>query len=176
MATKLTPSHSNSKGRHIWSTVNIISNDYKSSNNDQQQYYTPTIKYPLVTTSFTDEIIDTQHKIIHPIVIFVMGYSLWWPKELRYGLHHHCSLKLQRYGLEQLLSKIAAIHKVVNQNEYEYLFANMIESYQIASGITAPIQENPYWKVDYVNSVWTARLIKELEEYSIHIKIENFFI
>ena len=46
MATKLTPSHSNSKGRHIWSTVNIISNDYKSSNNDQQQYYTPNDKVP----------------------------------------------------------------------------------------------------------------------------------
>ena len=113
----------------------------------------PTIKYPLATTSFHDEIIDTQHKIIHPTVISVMGYSLRWPKELRYGLHHHCSLKLQRYGLEQLLSKIDAIHKVVNQNEYEYLFTNMIESYQIASGITSPIQENPYWKVDYVNSV-----------------------
>ena len=51
----------------------------------------------------------------------------------------------------------------------------MIDSYQIASGITTPILENPEWKVDYINSVWTAHLIKESQEYNIQIKIENLF-
>jgi len=62
-------------------------------------------------------------------------------------------LKLQHFKLEQLLAKITAIHKVVNQNEYKYFFTNVIDLYQIASGITIPILENPEWKVDYVNSV-----------------------
>ena len=89
----------------------------------------PTIKYPLATTFFTNDMIDTLHKIIHPTVISRMGYSSRWPIELRYGLHYHCSLKLQHYGLEQLLSKITAIRKVVNQSEFKYLFMNMIDLY-----------------------------------------------
>ena len=36
----------------------------------------PTIKYPLATTLFTDEIIDSLLKVIHPTVISGMGYSL----------------------------------------------------------------------------------------------------
>ena len=127
----------------------------------------PTIKYPLATTSFTDKIIDKLYKIIHLTVISGMGYSSRWPKELRYELHHHYSLKLQQYGLKKLLSKIVVIHKVANQN--------MIDSYQIASGITTPILEIQEWKVDYVNSVWTVHLIKELKEYNIQIKIEILF-
>ena len=112
----------------------------------------PTIKYSLATTSFTDKIIDKLYKIIHLTVISGMGYSSRWPKELRYELHHHYSLKLQQYGLKKLLSKIVVIHKVANQN--------MIDSYQIASGITTAILEIQEWKVDYVNIVWTVHLIK----------------
>ena len=51
----------------------------------------------------------------------------------------------------------------------------MIDSYQIASGVTTPIIENLDWKVDYINSVWISHLIKELQEYNIQIKIENLF-
>ena len=121
----------------------------------------PIIKYPLATTYFTDDMIDTLHKSIHLTVVSEMGYSSSWPKVLRYGLHYHWSLKLQHYGLEQLLSKIATIRKVVNQNECKYLFMYMIDSYHIASGITTPILENLEWKIDYVNSVWIVHLIKE---------------
>ena len=59
-----------------------------------------TIKYPLATTSFTDNIIDKLHKSIHPIVISEMGYLSKWLKELRYVLYHYYSLKRQHYGLE----------------------------------------------------------------------------
>ena len=104
-----------------------------------------------------------------------MIYFSSWPKELRYGIYHHCSFKLQHYGLEQLISKIPAIHKILNHNEYKYLFTNIIHLYQIASGITTQILENSAWKVDYVNSVWTAHLIKVLQKYNSQIKIENLF-
>ena len=60
----------------------------------------PTLKYHLAITSFTNEMIDTLHKSIHPTVIYGMGNSSRRPKELHYGLHHHCSLKLSYYGLE----------------------------------------------------------------------------
>ena len=107
----------------------------------------PTIKYSLATTSFTDEMIDALQKSIHPTVISGMEYSSRCPKELRYSLHYHCSWNIQHYELEQLLSKIAAIHKIVNQNEYKYLFTNMIDSYQIASETTTPILKTPAWKL-----------------------------
>ena len=89
----------------------------------------PTIKYLLTTTSFTDEMIDTLQKGIRPTVISGIGYFSKWPKESRYGWHHHGSLKFQHYGLEQFLSKIAVIHKIVKQYECKHLFANMIDSY-----------------------------------------------
>ena len=103
----------------------------------------PSITYPLSTTSFTNIMFNKLHKSIYPTLISGMGYSSRWSKELRYGLHYYYALKFQHYGLEQLLPKIVVIHKVVNQNEFKYLFTNMIGSYQIASVTTTPILENP---------------------------------
>ena len=51
----------------------------------------------------------------------------------------------------------------------------MIESYQIVSGTSTQILEHYEWKVDYINSIWTDYLIKELNKYKIQIKIENIF-
>ena len=62
-----------------------------------------TIKYPLTSTCFTDQQIDTIHKSINPTVIAGMEYTSKSPKVLRYGTHKRCSLKLQHYGLEQLI-------------------------------------------------------------------------
>ena len=35
-------------------------------------------------------------------------------------MYHHYSFKLQHYGLEKWISKIPAIYKILNHNEYNY--------------------------------------------------------
>ena len=112
----------------------------------------PTIKYPLTSTCFNDQHIDTIHKRIHPTVIAGMGYSSKWPKALRYGTHKYSSLKLQHFVLEQLIQKIDTIHRLANNKDFKHLLANMIDSFQLASGIRTPVLENKKWKINYVNS------------------------
>ena len=112
----------------------------------------PTIKYPLTPTCFNDQQIDTIHKIIYPIVIAGMGHSFKWPKVLRYGTHKYSSLKLQHFGLEKLIQKIDTIHRFTNNKDFKHLLTNMIDSFQLASGIRTPVLENKKWKINYVNS------------------------
>ena len=102
----------------------------------------PMIKHPLSTTALNDKTIDGLHKSIPPTIISGMLYSFRWPKELRYGLHCHCSLKLQHLGFKQLLCKVSSIHKFINHNEYRNLFTTMIDSYQLVSDISNPILGN----------------------------------
>ena len=124
----------------------------------------PTIKYPLTPTCFNDQQIGTIHKIIYPIVIAGMGYSFKWPKVLRYGTHKYSSLKLQHFGLEQLIQKIDIIHRFTNNKDFKNLLTNMIDSFQLASVISTPVLENKKWKINYVNSTWTTSLVQELQQ------------
>ena len=135
----------------------------------------PTIKYPLTSTCFTDQQIDTIHKSIRPTVIAGMGYTSKWPKALRYGTHKYCSLKLQHYGLEQLIQKIDTIHRFINNKDFKHLITNMIYSFQLASGISTPVLENKQWKIKYVNSTWTTSLVEALQQYNIQLKTQSNF-
>ena len=52
----------------------------------------------------------------------------------------------------------------------------MIESFQLTSDITTPMLEKIYLKKkNYVNSTWTSSLIKELQQYTIQIKLQSTF-
>ena len=102
----------------------------------------PTIKYPLISTCFNDQQIDTIHKSIHPIVIAGMGYSSKWPKALRYDTHKYCSLKFQHFGLEELIQQIDTIHRFINNKNFKHLMTNMIDAFQLASDISIPVLEN----------------------------------
>ena len=135
----------------------------------------PTIKYPLTLTCFTDKQIDTIHKSIHSAVIAGMGYTSMWPKTLRYGTDKHCSLKLQHYGLEQLIQKIDTIHRYINNTDFKHLITNIIDSFQLASGISVPVLENKQWKIKYINSTWTTSLIQALQQYNIQLKTQPTF-
>ena len=102
----------------------------------------PTIKYLLTLICFNDQQIDTIHKSIYQTVIAEMGYSSKWLEALRYGTHKYSSLKLQHFGLEQLIQKIDTIHRFTNNKDFKHLLANMIDSFQLASGISTPVLEN----------------------------------
>ena len=99
-----------------------------------------------------------------------MGYTSKWPKALRCGTHKHCSLKLQDYGLEQLIQKIYTIHRFINNRKFKHLITNMIDSFQLESGISGPVLENKQWKIKYVNSTSTTSLIQALQQYNIQLK------
>ena len=71
-----------------------------------------------------------------------MGYSSKWPNVLRYGTHKYSSLKLQYFGLEQLIQKIGTIHRFTNNKDFKHLLTNMIDSFQLASDISTPVLEN----------------------------------
>ena len=144
-----------------------------SSLNGKQQYHQPYNGIPSLHNRLTDELIDDLHKSIHPTIISGMKYLSRWPKKLRYGLYNHCYPKLQHFGLEQLLAKVSSIHKFVNHTDYRNIFTNIIDSYQLASGISTPILKLTQWKVQYVNSVWTSHLIYELHYYNVQIKSVN---
>ena len=131
----------------------------------------PTIKYPLTSTCFNDQQIDTIHKSIHPTVIAGMGYSSKWPKALICGTHKYSSLKLQHFGLKQLIQKIDTIHRFTNNKDFKHLLTNMIDSFQLASGISTPVLENKDWKIKYINSTWTTSLVQELQQYNIQLKL-----
>ena len=52
----------------------------------------------------------------------------------------------------------------------------MVESSQLTSDITTPMLEKIYLKKkNYVNSTWTSSLIKELQQYTIQIKLQSTF-
>ena len=46
----------------------------------------------LLSTSFTDDMIDSLHKYLHLIIMSGKGYYKNWPKVLRYSTHEMCSL------------------------------------------------------------------------------------
>ena len=135
----------------------------------------PTIKYLLTLICFNDQQIDTIHKSIYQTVIAEMGYSSKWLEALRYGTHKYSSLKLQHFGLEQLIQKIDTIHRFTNNKDFKHLLTNMIDSFQMASGIITPVLENKKWKINYVSSTWTASLVQELQEYNIQLKLQTTF-
>ena len=135
----------------------------------------PTIKYPLTSTCFNDQQIDTIHKSIHPTIIAEMGYSSKWLKALRYGTHNYCSLKFKHYGLEQRIQKIETIHRCINNKDFKHLATNMIDYFQLASGIRIPVLENKKWKIKYVNRTWTTSLGQELQQYNIQLKVQPTF-
>ena len=60
----------------------------------------PTITHILALTSFLDNDIDTLYKSIHLTIISGSEYNCKWPKVLRYGTYHFCSLQLKKYGIE----------------------------------------------------------------------------
>ena len=104
-----------------------------------------------------------------------MGYSSKWPKALRYGTHKYSSLKLQYFGLEQLIQKIDTIHRFTNNKDFKHLLTNMIDSFQLTSGDSTPVLENKKWKINYVNSTCTTSLVQELQQYNIQQKLQTTF-
>ena len=114
-------------------------------------------------------------KSTHPTVIVGIGYTSKWPKALRYGTHKHCSLKLQHYGLEQLIQKIDTIHRFINNTNFKHLITNMIDSFQLVSGISVPVLKNKQWKIKYINSTWTTSLIQAPQQYNIQLKAQPTF-
>ena len=51
----------------------------------------------------------------------------------------------------------------------------MIDSFQLASGISTPVLENKEWKIKYINSTWTTSLVQELQQYNIQLKMQTTF-
>ena len=92
-----------------------------------------------------------------------MGYSSKRPKVLRYDTHKYCLLKLQHFGLEQLIQKIDTIHRFINNKDFKHLVINMIDSFQLTSGISTHVLENTKWEIKYVNSTRTTSLVQELQ-------------
>ena len=58
------------------------------------------------------------------------------------ALTNYSSLKLQHFGLEQLIQKIDTIHKFINNKDFKHLLTIIIDSFQLASDISTPILEN----------------------------------
>ena len=79
------------------------------------------------------------------------------------------------YGLEQLIQKRDTIHRFINNTDFKHLITNMIDSFQLASGISTPVLENKQWKIKYVNSTWTTSLIQALQQYNIQLKTQSTF-
>ena len=76
------------------------------------------------------------------------------------------------YGLEQLIQKIDTIHRFINNTDFKHLITSMIDSFQLASGISVPVLENKQWKIKYINSTWTTSLIQALQQYNIQLKTQ----
>ena len=51
----------------------------------------------------------------------------------------------------------------------------MIDSFQLASGISTPVLENKKWKINCVNSTWTTSLVQTLQQYNIKLKLQTMF-
>ena len=51
----------------------------------------------------------------------------------------------------------------------------MIDSFQLASGISVPVLKNKQWKIKYVNSTWTTSLMQALQQYNIQLKTQPTF-
>ena len=119
----------------------------------------PTMKYPLTSTCFNDSQIYSIHKRINPTVIADMGYSSKCPKVTRYGNHKYCSIKIQHYETEKILQKIDIIHRFINYKDFKHLATNMIESFQLVSGISTSVLENKKWEIKYVNSTLATSLV-----------------
>ena len=63
----------------------------------------------ITSTSFMDDMIDSLHKYLHPIIISGKGFNKNWTKALIYGTHEMCSLQMTHLGVVQMLKKIGIL-------------------------------------------------------------------
>ena len=71
--------------------------------------------------------------------------------------------------------KIETICRFINNKDFKHLATNMIDSFQLASGISIRVLENKKWKIKYVNSTWTTSLVQELQQCNIQLKVQSTF-
>ena len=72
------------------------------------------LHYILASKFFTNAMIDSLHKCLHPIIISGKGFNKNWYKALRYDTHEICSLQLTHLGVVQLLKKIDILQKFLS--------------------------------------------------------------
>ena len=94
------------------------------------------------------------HSLINPSVIAIKGFNRNWPEGLRYGNHKYCGLKILDYRVEQRLTKIQLLHKLLLHLKHKILMQCIIEWYQLSAGLIGQILVTPSIQVNYVNSIW----------------------
>ena len=67
----------------------------------------------ITSTSFMDDMIDSLHKYLHPIIIPGKGFNKNWTKSLIYGTHEMCSLQMTHLGVVQMLKKIGILQNLL---------------------------------------------------------------
>ena len=90
--------------------------------NHIQQYYAhtfqkwcinPKLTYPLAASSITNQQLYSIQKNLSK-VLSSMRYNHNWPKELRYGRHHHQCIVLLDLKVKQRICKIQILHKLLS--------------------------------------------------------------
>ena len=99
------------------------------------------------------------HSLINPSVIAIKGFNRNWPEGLRYGNHKYCGLKILDYRVEQRLTKIQLLHKLLLHLKHKILMQCIIEWYQLSAGLIGQILVTPSIQVNYVNSIWLQNLL-----------------
>lgn len=122
----------------------------------------------------TNRKINKIHGKLHPEVIATKGYNRNWPTKLRYAFHKYTGIGLLDYKVDQGVSKIQLIHKLLSHPKHSTLIQEITSWYQITAGTSKQVLVYPNTDMKNVNSIWFQDLIEIMSKYKIIIITEQF--
>ena len=133
----------------------------------------PRIIYPLTASSLTSKPFTKLHTAFYPAVIASRGFNRHFPTPLRYSLHKYSGLGLLDLDDEQGIRKIQILHKFIFHPKHQTLIYAIVYWYQILSGLSKLLLQNPKQLHAYVLSVWLQNLIQFMVKNNITITLAN---
>ena len=133
----------------------------------------PRITYPLATSSLTSKHFNKLHTALYPTVIANKGFNRHFQNPLRYGLHKYSGLGLLDLKIEQGIRKIQILHNIIFHPKHQPLIHTIVDWYQISSGLSKPLVQNPKQLYTYVSSLWLKNLLQFMVKNNTTITLTN---
>ena len=133
----------------------------------------PRITYPLATSSLTSNHFNKLHTALYPTVIANKGFNRYFQNPLRYGLHKYSGLGLLDLKIEQGIRKIQILHNIIFHPKHQPLIHTIVDWYQISSGLSKPLVQNPKQLYTYVSSLWLKNLLQFMVKNNTTITLTN---
>ena len=128
----------------------------------------PKLRYQTTVYAISNRDYIQIQKIYEAQQLSKMGFNGHWPIALRYGTHNMGSINLPSLYLEQTISQVNIVIKMLQTPSMEGLIKATLDMFQLQSGQGRDILQYPK-KIEYTDSTWIQTLVNAMTYFRISI-------